>query len=144
MRQHVLAAIAEIAKGCAIAAGLPPDHMPEVNVLKEQGVMAMYNNPDLTKRVAGALKAAIGNDNVIHKDPTMGGEDFSEFSMADHSIPAFMFQVGAVDPAKMADSKKNGTPLPSLHSSKFLPVPEPTIRTAITGMTAAVLELMKK
>jgi amidohydrolase len=144
VRQRVLAAIADIAKGCAMAAGLPPDRMPEVNILKDEGVMAMYNNPDLAKRVAGALKAAIGNDNVIPKDPTMGGEDFSEFSLADHSIPAFMFNVGAVDPAKVADSKKNGTPLPSLHSSKFLPVPEPTIRTAITGMTAAILELMKK
>ena len=144
VRQHVLAAIAEIAKGIALAGGLPTDHMPEVNVLKEEGVMAMYNNPDLTKRIAAALRAAIGNDNVIPKDPTMGGEDFSEFSLPDHSIPAFMFQVGAVDPAKMADSKKNGTPLPSLHSSKFLPVPEPTIRTAIIGMTSAVLELMKK
>ena len=144
VREHVLAAIAQIAKGIAAAGGLPADHMPEVNVLKQEAVMAMYNNPDLAKRISGALKTAIGNDNVIHKDPTMGGEDFSEFSLPDHSIPAFMFQVGAVDPAKFADSKKNGTLLPSLHSSKFLPVPEPTIRTAIIGMTTAVLELMKK
>jgi len=106
--------------------------------------MAMYNNPELAKRIAGALKAAIGNDNVISKDPTMGAEDFSEYSMPDHSIPAFMFDVGAVDPAKMADSKQNGTPLPSLHSSKFLPVAEPTIRTAVIGMTTAVMELMKR
>jgi hippurate hydrolase len=55
-----------------------------------------------------------------------------------------MFVVGAVDPAKVAESKKTGTPLPSLHSSKFAPVPEPTIRTGIIGMTSAVLELMKK
>jgi hippurate hydrolase len=74
----------------------------------------------------------------------MGGEDFSEFSMPDHSIPAFMFNVGAVDPAKVAESKKSGTQLPSLHSSKFAPVPEPTIRTGIVGMTTAVLDLMKK
>jgi len=55
-----------------------------------------------------------------------------------------MFVVGAVDPAKIADSKKNGTPLPSLHSSKFAPVPEPTIRVGIIGMTSAVLDLMQK
>ena len=60
------------------------------------------------------------------------------------SIPALMFVVGAVDPAKIADSKKNGTPLPSLHSSKFAPVPEPTIRVGMIGMTSAVLDLMKK
>ena len=75
----------------------------------------------------------------------MGGEDFSEYSLPDHSIPAFMFNVGAVDPAKVAESKKPGAPsLPSLHSSKFAPVPEPTIRTGIIGMTSAVLDLMKK
>ena len=55
-----------------------------------------------------------------------------------------MFVVGAVDPAKVAESKKTGTSLPSLHSSKFAPVPEPTIRTGIIGMTSAVIELMKK
>jgi hypothetical protein len=42
------------------------------------------------------------------------------------------------------ESKKTGAPLPSLHSSKFAPVLEPTIRTGIVAMTAAVLDLMKK
>ncbi|HJT82186.1 MAG TPA: amidohydrolase [Chthoniobacterales bacterium] len=143
VREHALAAIARIAKGCATAAGLPPDRMPDVNVLKDEHVPSTYNNPDLTKRLTAALKSAIGNDNVVPKDPTMGGEDFSEYSLADHSIPAFMFNVGAVEPAKYAEAKKTGTPLPSLHSSKFLPLPEPTIRTGIVGMTTAVLELMK-
>jgi amidohydrolase len=144
VRQRVLAAVERIAKGCATAAGLSPDKLPEVKVLKEEGVNATFNNPELTKRVATALKAAIEDNNVIHKDPTMGGEDFSEFSLPDHSIPACMFNVGAVDPAKAAESKKTGAPLPSLHSSKFLPVPEPTIRTAVIGMTSAVLELAKR
>jgi len=40
--------------------------------------------------------------------------------------------------------KKEGKELPSLHSSKFAPVPEPTIRVGIIGMTSAVLELVKK
>ncbi|MFN2541690.1 MAG: amidohydrolase [Chthoniobacterales bacterium] len=144
VRQRVLAAIDRIAKGCATAAGLPPDKMPDVTVLKDETVNATYNNPELVKRVRLALKAALGDDKIVVKDPTMGGEDFCEYSMADHSIPAFMFVVGAVDPAKVAESKKTGTPLPSLHSSKFALVPEPTIRTGIIGMTGAVLELMKR
>jgi hypothetical protein len=74
----------------------------------------------------------------------MGGEDFSEYSLADHSIPAVDFHVGAVDPDKIAESKKTGEPLPSLHSSKFAPIPEPTIKLAVIAMTDAVLELMKK
>jgi len=144
VRQRVLSAIEQIAKGCATAAGLPPDKMPEVNVLHAEHVNAVYNNPELTKRVKATLKSAIGDENVVDKDPTMAGDDFSEFSLPDHSIPACMFNVGAVDPAKIADSKKNGTPLPSLHSSKFAPVPEPTIRVGMIGMTSAVLDLMKK
>jgi hippurate hydrolase len=64
--------------------------------------------------------------------------------LPDHSIPAVDFHIGAVDPAKIAESKSTGAPLPSLHSSKFAPVPEPTIRTGVVAMTAAVLDLMKR
>ena len=86
----------------------------------------------------------LGGDNVEIVDPTMGGEDFSEYSLPDHSIPAVDFHIGAVDPEKIAQFKKEGKELPTLHSSKFAPVPEPTIRVGIIGMTSAVLELMKK
>jgi hippurate hydrolase len=56
-----------------------------------------------------------------------------------------MFNVGAVDAAKFAESQKPGAaPLPSLHSSKFAPVPEPTIATGLVGMTSAILDLMRK
>src|SRR2546423_1946928 len=144
VRDQVLAAIDRIAKGIATTAGVPPDRAPLVQVERDQYTPATYNNPELTKRVSAVLKTSIGANNVLAKDPTMGGEDFSEYSMPDHSIPAFMFNVGAVDPAKAAESKKTGTPLPSLHSSKFAPVPDPTIRTGLIGMTSAVLDLMKK
>ena len=146
VREHVLAAIERIAKGCATAAGLPPDKMPTVNVLRDHFAPAMYNNPELTKRLVGVWKQALGDQNVEMVDATMGGEDFSEYSLVpEHSIPAVNFHVGAVDPAKIAESKKPGaTPLPTLHSSRFAPVPEPTIRTGVVAMTAAVLDLMKK
>jgi amidohydrolase len=143
-RERVLAAIDQIAKGCAMAAGIPPDRAPIVSLAKDQFTPATYNNPELTKRLLAVWKKTLGNENVEIVDATMGGEDFSEYSLPDHSIPAVDFHVGAVDPVKIADSKKNGTVLPSLHSSKFAPVPEPTIRTGIIAMTAAVLELMKK
>lgn len=144
VRDAVLAAIARIAKGCALAAGLPNDKLPDVHVREDEFTPATYNNPELTRRSSAAIKAAVGEANVITKDPTMGGEDFAEYSLPDHSIPAFMFSVGAVDPAKAAEAKKTGASLPSLHSSKFAPVPEPTIRTGLVAMTSAVLDLMKK
>ena len=146
VRERVLAAIERIAKGCAAGAGLSADKMPTVNVLRDHFAPAMYNNPELTKRLVAAWKKTLGDQNVEMVDPTMGGEDFSEYSLLpDHSIPAVNFHVGAVEPAKLAESKKPGAaPLPTLHSSKFAPVPEPTIRTGVVAMTAAVLDLMKK
>ena len=144
VRERVLAAIDQIAKGCATAAGVPPERAPIMTLRKDEFCPATYNNPGLTKRLAAVWKKSLGDDNVEIVDPTMGGEDFSEYSLPDHSIPAVDFHIGAVDPVKIADSKKNGTALPSLHSSKFAPVPEPTIRTGVVAMTTAVLELMKK
>jgi len=144
VRDRVLKAIDEIAKGIASAGGVPADRAPIVNVLKDQFTPATYNNPDLTKRLVGVWKNVLGADNVEIVDPTMGGEDFAEYSLPDHSIPAVDFHIGAVDPEKIAQFKREGKELPSLHSSKFAPVPEPTIRVGIIGMTSAVLELMKK
>ena len=145
-RERVLAAIERIAKGCAAGAGLSADKMPTVNVLRDHFAPAMYNNPELTKRLVAVWKKALGDQNVEMVDATMGGEDFSEYSLLpDHSIPAVNFHVGAVEPAKLAESKKPGAaPLATLHSSRFAPVPEPTIRTGVVAMTAAVLDLMKK
>lgn len=144
VREHVLAAIDRIAKGIATAGGVPADRAPIVNVRKDEFTPSTYNNPDLTKRLVSVWKKVLGPENVEATEPTMGGEDFSEFSLPDHSIPAVDFHIGAVDPEKIADSKKPGAPpLPSLHSNKFAPVPEPTIRVGIVAMTSAVLELIK-
>ena len=143
-RERVLAAIDRIAKGCATAAGVPPERAPIVTVSKDQFCPATYNNPELTRRLVAVWKSSLGDENVKIVDAVMGGEDFSEYSLSDHSIPAVNFHIGAVDPAKIADFKQAGKELPTLHSSKFAPVPEPTIRVGIIGMTTAVLELMKK
>jgi hippurate hydrolase len=143
-RERVLAAIDRIAKGCATAAGVPPERAPIVTVSKNEFCPATYNNPDLTKRLITVWKRSLGDENVKIVDAVMGGEDFSEYSLPDHSIPAVNFHFGAVDPAKIAEYKQAGKELPTLHSSKFAPVPEPTIRTGIVAMTAAVLDLLKK
>jgi len=144
VREHVLAAIERIAKGIAAAGGMPPERAPIVSISKDQFCPATYNNPELTKRLVAVWKKSLGDENVEIVDPVMGGEDFSEYSLPDHSIPAVNFHFGAVDPAKIAEFKQAGKELPTLHSSKFAPVPEPTIRLGIVGMIAAVLELMKK
>ena len=74
----------------------------------------------------------------------MAADDFSDLSLPDHSVPACMFHVGAVDAAKVTESKKTGASLPSLHSSNFCLCPSVRSVLAVIGMTSAVLDLTKK
>ena len=98
----------------------------------------------LTRRVRGALDAWLGAGNVRTIDAEMGGEDFSEFGRTVEKVPVCLFRVGAVAPEKVTESERSGVPLPSLHSSRFAPVPEPTIKTGVTALTAAALDLLAK
>ncbi len=142
VRAHTIEAIKRICRGEAIAAGLPDDHMPLVNVIEDEATPATYNDPPLTRRVRAALVNWLGEANVKSADPEMGGEDFSQFGLTTEHIPICMFRLGAVPADLLAESKRTGVPLPSLHSSKFAPMPEPTIKTGVTALTGAALDLL--
>lgn len=143
VRQRILSSIARIAKNTAAAAGIPEERAPIIKTSETEYTPATYNDPKLTERLAVVFQKALGADNVVVWPPIMGAEDFGHFSL-DKTIPSSMFWLGAVDPAKVAESKRTGKPLPSLHSSLFQPLPEPTLRTGVKAMTSAVLDLMKK
>jgi hippurate hydrolase len=143
VRQSILASIERIAKGMALAAGVPADRAPILKVIESENAPSTYNDPELSERIAAAIGRTIGKDNVIKTEPLMVSEDFGRLSL-DHQIPAFMFWLGAVDPSRVEAARKSGKTLPSLHSSLFEPLPEPTLRTGIKAMTTAVIELMKK
>jgi hippurate hydrolase len=74
----------------------------------------------------------------------MGGEDFAEYGRTADKIPICLFWVGGVKRSVFDEARRAGKNPPSLHSPFWAPDPEPTIKTGITAMTAAVLELMKK
>jgi len=138
VRKHLLEAIERIAKAEAAAARAPKP--PEVKVT--DGTPATYNDPALTKRIAGALQRGLGAANVSEGVPVMAGEDFSEYGRA--GVPATVLWVGAVEPKKLAAAKAGGPSLPSLHSSEFAPDREPTIRTGVETVTLAAMELLGK
>lgn len=142
VRQRILASIARITKNIAEAAGIPEERAPIIKT-ETEFTPATYNDPKLTERLVPVFQKALGAENVVSWPPIMGAEDFGHFSM-DQQIPSSMFWLGAIDPARVADSKRTGKPLPSLHSSLFQPLPEPTLRTGVKAMTSAVLDLMKK
>ena len=144
VRQKILASIERIARGVALAEGVPESRAPIVQNIGTEYTPAIYNDPQLTQRLAGVFEKTLGSENVVKLPPVMGSEDFGQFGLEGHQIPICMFRLGAVDQVKLRESKQTGKPLPGLHSSLWAPLPEPTIRTGVRAMTAAVLELMKK
>lgn len=138
VRERVLAGIERVAKAEAELAGAP--RAPEVKLT--EGTIAVYNDPQLTQRLVGVLRNALGDANVEEIPPKMVSEDFSYY--AQDGIPEAMFHVGAVDPQKYAEAQRSGTPLPSLHSALFAPDFQPTLHTAIETEVAELLELMTK
>jgi hippurate hydrolase len=139
-RKHLLDGIARVAKAAAAAARAPE---PEIKVDPSEFTPSMTNDVALTRKTVTALRRALGDTNVQPKPPVMGGEDFSRYSR-DGGVPIFMFRLGTVPPEKVAEAARGGRPLPSLHSDLYYPVPEPSIRTGVLGMSAAVLNLVGK
>jgi hippurate hydrolase len=144
VRRHTIEAVKRICRGEAIAAGIPEDRMPLIEILEGEFTPASFNDPALTRRVRGTITDWLGAAQVVAIDPEMGGEDFGQFGRTAEKVPICMFRVGAVDPEKFAESQRTGAPLPSLHSSKFAPLPAPAIKAGVTALTGAALDLLAK
>jgi len=141
VRARTLESIKRVVRGQAISAGIPEDKLPVVHVDEREFTPATYNHPDLARRLGGTFKQLFGEKKVITRKPVMGGEDFSEYGRTADKIPICLFWLGTIEPDRVAESERTGKPLPALHSSLYRPVPEPSIKTGVTAMSAAVLEL---
>lgn len=137
VRSHLLDAIRRVTNGVAASAGVPRELAPVVRVAEDEFTPSTYNDPELTERLARIFEKTFGQANTVRREPVMGGEDFGRFGSTDPRVPSVLFWLGVVDPQKMSG------PLPSLHSSEYLPLAEPAIRTGVRAMSAAVLDLMK-
>ncbi|MFM1768529.1 MAG: hypothetical protein RJA22_1058 [Verrucomicrobiota bacterium] len=144
VRAHTLGAIRRIVRGQAVAAGLPEDRLPEVKVDEREYTPACYNDPALTRRLQAVFARELGAEQVVVRRPGMGGEDFAEYGRTKEKVPILLFWLGSVDPARVEESRRTGASLPSLHSSKYHPLPGPSLRTGVSAMAAAVLDLLKK
>ena len=142
VRRTIIEGVKRTARGVAIAAGVPEDRMPIVTVLEDESTPATINDVELSAKLQKIFVAKLGAANVIERKAIMGSEDFGIFSM-DHKIPAVIFWLGAYDPAKVAESERTGTSLPSPHSPFFAPLPEPALRTGVTAMTDAAIALLQ-
>jgi hippurate hydrolase len=143
-RQIIIDGIRRTAQGVALAAGVPDDLAPIVTVLDAESTPMLYNDPALSARVKAALIKSLGARNVFDDQAHMESEDFGVLGLPGRKIPTVMFGLGAMDPAKFAAAQAAGRTLPGPHSSKFEPLPEPTLRTGVKAMTSVAIALLQK
>jgi len=140
VRDQIVAAVRRTAQGLAESYGIPADRMPTVTL--GESTPATVNDPAMNERVRAAAASALGTERVLEARAVMGSEDVGQLAL-DGKIPAVMYWLGAADPEKLAESRKSGVALPSLHSALFAPVYSPAITTGVTAMTAVAMDLLK-
>jgi hippurate hydrolase len=137
VRTQILEAVQRKAKAVAMS-----NRAPEPEIVISEGTPALFNDEKLSARMAKPLKAVVGEQNFVEREPSMGGEDFGRFGRA--GVPILMFALGSVDAKRLERYQQLGQSPPSLHSSQYYPDTDETLVTGVTAMTAAVLELMRK
>ena len=144
VRKLLLDGIRRVARGEAIAAGMPDDKMPVVTIREHEFTPATFNTEKLSNRALELFTANFGAERVKKTQAVMGGEDFSRFWLADKSIESLIFWVGGTPIDKWNAAGGDTQKLPSLHSPFWAPNAEAVISTATEAMTVAALDVLKK
>ena len=144
VRKLLLDGIQRIVRGEAIAAGLPEGRMPVVTIRESEFVPSTYNTEKLSNRAFELFTERFGAERATKVPAVMGGEDFSQFWLADKSIESLIFWVGGTPRAKWDAAGGNPQKLPSLHSPFWAPEAETVISTATEAMTVVALDVLKK
>jgi hippurate hydrolase len=138
VRQMIHRRIREIARGVAVAAGLPEDKMPEVKVL-DFSAPANYNNPDLVERLRASAINVIDANNIKPVEPQTVAEDFALYGRTEHQVPTVLFWLGTV-PEKRVQSGE----MPGLHTPYYYPDPEVSLLTGVLVTTQMLLDLFEE
>ena len=143
-RRALLDGIRRIARGEAIAAGMPDDRMPEVRIREGEFTPAAVNTERLSADTAERFRQRFGADRVRAVPPPMVGEDFGRYHLADRNIESLIFWVGGVPQAKWNAAGGDTAKLPSLHSPYWAPEAETVIATGIEAMVTAAMGVLGK
>lgn len=143
-RKMLLDGIARIAKGEAIAAGVPEDRMPVVKIRDGEFTPATINTEGLTESTVALFRQRFGQDRVRAVPPPMVGEDFGRYHLADTKIESLIFWVGGVPQEKWDAVDGDTAKLPSLHSPFWAPEADTVISTATEAMVTAAMGVIGK
>lgn len=137
--EKLLSGIERTAESIVSQVGAPS---ADINIVGSNEFGAVINDPELFDETQKAFEMMPNEMRTLVGKPITASEDYGLF-LKDFKSSVY-FAVGSMDPSLF---DKDGKPLditkvPSNHSPFFAPVPEPTLRTAVTAMTTAVYNVM--
>jgi len=143
IRQHLLSAIKRVCDGEAHAAGLTPEEYPHI---EHDGEFfpSMYNDPKMTEELASVFRQTLGEQHVRELSRELVGEDFARYGREEPAIPTMIYSLGTVHPDHVTAAAAGQLILPPLHSSLYVPQPDPSIPTGVKTMSTAVLSLLQQ
>lgn len=142
-RKLLLDGIRRIARGEAIAAGVPDKLMPVVEI-EQPSADATFNTSPFSDHLRQLFAGHFGADRVTQPKPIMAAEDFSRYWLADKTKQSTIFWVGGVPKDKWDAVNGDLNKLPSLHSPFWAPEAATVISTATEAMTVAAVDILKK
>ncbi len=138
VRTLLLDGIDRVARGTAIALGVPEDRMPTVVRSATETTPPTINDTPTATRVRAAIAGAMGEARMT--DPPRGGmgaEDFAYFVTPESGVKGVYFSVGGTPVAELDTASGHHSPL-------FRIVPEPSVTAGVEAMVVAAESLMPK
>jgi hippurate hydrolase len=138
VRTQLLDGIDRVARGTALAMGVPENRLPVVTRSTTETTPPTINHRETALRVRAAIGTAMGPDRLIEMPRTgMGAEDFAYFVTPDSGVRGVYMSVGGTAPAEVASA-------PGHHSPLFRILPEPSVTTGVEAMVVGAEALMRR
>lgn len=140
VRKQLLDGIRQIAADTCRTFECP--RAPKITV-RDDPTPAVYNDLALSASAISLFGELVGEDGVIQKPPGMGGEDFGRYART-IGVPGLLYRLGSVPRERYEAARRpGGPPLPSLHSSRYAPDAEPTLRNGVQSMSALAIAILQ-
>jgi hippurate hydrolase len=134
-REELLGGIDRVARGTALALGVPEDKLPKVTRSSTETTPPTNNDPDTAKIVESAIRDQLGGEVLFTaSDEGMGAEDFAYFVAPDTGVKGVYFAVGGGFEEDMDKPRPH-------HSPVFRVEPEPAVTHGTEAMVAAAMKL---
>lgn len=131
VREQLLDGIDRVARGTALALGVPDDLLPVVTRSQTQTTPPTINHTPTAAIVRSAIAAGMGDDILIERPREgMGAEDFSYFIAPDTGVRGVYFAVGGTAQGELETASSH-------HSPFFRIEPEPSVTAGVTAMVLA-------